>query len=66
MLACRVPGQVDSGVVVGITHETFDNTAAGYGAAADLRAHKRHLANRVIHRMWRDETTRQQPHTLDA
>ncbi|WP_419924583.1 transposase [Candidatus Poriferisocius sp.] len=25
------------------------------------RAHKRHLANRVIHRMWRDEQTREQP-----
>jgi len=23
------------------------------------RAHKRHLANRIIRRMWRDETTRQ-------
>ena len=30
------------------------------------RAHKRHLANRVIRRMWRDEQTRKQPHTLAA
>ena len=30
------------------------------------RAHKRHLANRIIRRMWRDETTRQQPHALAA
>ncbi|WP_423920760.1 IS110 family transposase [Candidatus Poriferisodalis sp.] len=30
------------------------------------RAHKRHLANRVIRRMWRDEYTRQQPLALAA
>ena len=30
------------------------------------RAHKRHLANRVIRRMWRDETARQLTHTLAA
>ena len=30
------------------------------------RAHKRHLANRIIRRMWRDETTRRQPLTLAA
>ena len=30
------------------------------------RAHKRHLANRVIRRMWRDETARQQSHALAA
>ena len=30
------------------------------------RAHKRHLANRVIRRMWRDETARQHTHTLTA
>ena len=30
------------------------------------RAHKRHLANRVIRRMRRDEQTRKQPHTLAA
>ena len=30
------------------------------------RAHKRHLANRIIRRMWRDETARQQPHALAA
>ena len=29
-------------------------------------AHKRHLANRIIRRMWRDETTRRQPLTLAA
>ena len=28
------------------------------------RAHKRQLANRIIRRMWRDETARQQPHAL--
>ena len=27
---------------------------------------KRHLANRIIRRMWRDATTRQQPHALAA
>ena len=30
------------------------------------RAHKRQLANRIIRRMWRDETARQQPHALAA
>ena len=30
------------------------------------RAHKRHLANRVIRRMWRDEQTQKQPHVLAA
>ena len=30
------------------------------------RAHKRHLANRVIRRMWRDEQTQKQPHALAA
>ena len=30
------------------------------------RAHKRHLANRVIRKMWRDEQTRKQPHALAA
>ena len=30
------------------------------------RAHKRHLANRVIRRMWRDEQTRRQPLTHAA
>ena len=30
------------------------------------RAHKRHLANRIIRRMWRDETARQHTHTLAA
>lgn len=30
------------------------------------RAHNRHLANRVIRRMWRDENTRKQPHTIAA
>ncbi len=30
------------------------------------RAHKRHLANRVIRRMWRDEQTRKRPLTLAA
>ena len=30
------------------------------------RAHKRQLANRVIRRMWRDETARQHTHTLAA
>lgn len=30
------------------------------------RAHKRHLANRVIRRMWKDETQRQQPNTHTA
>jgi len=30
------------------------------------RAHKRHLANRVIRRMWRDETARTTPITIAA
>ena len=30
------------------------------------RAHKRHLTNRVIRRMWRDETARNQPFALAA
>ena len=30
------------------------------------RAHKRHLANRIIRRMWRDETARKQPQPLAA
>ena len=30
------------------------------------RAHKRQLANRVIRRMWRDETARKQPFALAA
>lgn len=32
----------------------------------DRRAHKRHLANRIIRRMWRDETARKQPQLLAA
>ncbi len=30
------------------------------------RAHKRHLANRIIRRMWRDEKARSQPCTIAA
>ena len=41
-------------------------TTEGQTRRAARRAHKRHLANRVIRRMWRDETTRQQPQTQAA
>lgn len=41
-------------------------TAEGKTRREARRAHKRHLANRVIRRMWRDENTRNQPHTHAA
>ena len=41
-------------------------TAEGKTRREARRAHKRHLANRVIRRMWRDETARQHTHTLAA
>ena len=41
-------------------------TAEGKTRREARRAHKRHLANRIIRRMWRDETTRRQPLTLAA
>ena len=41
-------------------------TAEGKTRREARRAHKRHLANRIIRPMWRDETTRQQPHALAA
>jgi transposase len=40
----------------------FDRKLAeGKTRRSARRAHKRHLANRVIRRMWRDETTRREP-----
>ena len=41
-------------------------TAEGKTRREARRAHKRHLANRVIRRMWRDENTRTQPLTHAA
>ena len=41
-------------------------TGEGRTRRESRRAHKRHLANRVIRRMWRDEQTRKQPLALAA
>lgn len=41
-------------------------TAEGKGRRGARRAHKRHLANRVIRRMWRDETARKPSIALAA
>ncbi len=41
-------------------------TSQGKTRREARRAHKRHFSNRIIRRMWRDETTRQRTHTLNA
>jgi transposase len=41
-------------------------TTQGKTAKEARRAHKRHLANRVIRRMWTDEHRRQRHHPLAA
>ncbi|WP_419554233.1 hypothetical protein [Candidatus Poriferisodalis sp.] len=41
-------------------------TAEGKTRSEARRAHKRHLANRVIRRMWRDEQARNRPLALAA
>ena len=61
--------------ITSITQQRSQPDAAAYPARKTTegktrrearRAHKRQLANRIIRRMWRDETTRQQPHAPAA
>ena len=62
-------------IVAGFSQQRSQPDAAAYLARKATegktrrearRTHKRHLANRIIRRMWRDETTRQHTHTLAA